>query len=67
MKRLQKATHRTPRMLMRQKTMRFPFAWTAYGPSKTAQCCLEKFWVRTIEWQTNVNSLQEHFQANHEK
>jgi hypothetical protein len=52
---------------MRQKTMRFPFAWTAYGPRKTAQCCLEKFWVRTIEWQTNVNSLQEHFQANHEK
>jgi hypothetical protein len=41
MKPLQKPTHRTPRMVMRQKAMRFPFAWSAQGSRKTAQSSLE--------------------------
>src|SRR6266702_7679800 len=62
-----KPTSWMPRMVMRQKTMRFPFAWSARRSRKTAQCCLEKNCVRAIERRTTVNSLPERFQANHEK
>ncbi len=67
MKPLPKPASRMPRMVMRQKPMRFPFAWSARRSRKTAQCCLEKNCVRAIERRTTVNSLPEGSHANHEK
>ena len=67
MKPLPKPACRPPRMVMRQKTMRFSFAWSARRSRKTAQCCLENLCVRAIERRTTVNSHSERFQANHEK
>src|SRR6266699_3363078 len=45
----------------------FYFCTASRGSRKTAQCCLEKLWVRAIKRQTTINSLPERFQANHEK
>jgi hypothetical protein len=44
MKLLQKPAHWTPRMVMRQKTMRFPFAWSA----KVREKRLNAVWKRIV-------------------
>jgi hypothetical protein len=67
MKPLQKPVRWTLRMVMRQKTMRFPFAWSARVREKRLKCCLEKNCVRATLQRTAVNSLPELSQANHEK